>query len=288
MKERFDGRKGLLCGERIDLDNYDSSVDSDGYIFKSFRSRLTFEFEIPLTAHCNLNCQMCTVFSPVAEKNFVSFESFRKDVPRIAELFGSEDVWFRMVGGEPLLHPEIIRMMVHARELLPHALISITTNGLLSRRMPEAFYRAAKKANIVMLHSPYPPVRTDEKIAFLKQKGIMAFRTVKKFTSRKLSLDVSGSQDASANFEKCGYRCNFIKEGRLSRCFYPLVIEHFNKAFGHHLEVCPNDTLDIHAHSREEIIDFLHKPIDFCRYCGKRKPEFFPWKQSSKSIHEWT
>lgn len=288
MNEKFDGRKGILCGEHIDLDQYDSSVDSDGYIFKSFRSGLLFEFEIPLTAHCNLNCQMCTVFSPVAEKSFIPFESFRKDVARIAELFGSDGVWFRLVGGEPLLHPEISRMMVHARKLLPHALISITTNGLLSRRMPEAFYKAARDENIVMLHSPYPPVKTDEKIAFLREKGIMAFRTVKKFSSRKMPLDVTGSQDAARNFEKCGYRCNFIKDGRLSRCFYPLVIEHFNKAFGQNLKVSANDAISIHSHSRDEIGAFLEKPIDFCRYCGKNAPEFFHWKQSSKSIHEWT
>lgn len=220
----FDGRKGLFAGREINLDAYDSAIDVKSYIFGSFRKALAFEYEFPLTSHCNLNCQMCTVFSPIAEKTFLSMESFYKDISRMGSLFGSKNVWFRMVGGEPLLHPQIVDMMLLARKVLPNALISITTNGLLAKKMDDAFYAVARNRNIVLLNSPYPPVDADGNIAFMRNLGINSFKTVQKFTSKKLALDLSGLQNAKANFDLCAYRCNFILNGKLSRCFYPMVI----------------------------------------------------------------
>ena len=287
MNDKFNGRSGKLGDIWLDLDSYDSAIDSQGYIFKSFRSNLSFEFEMPLTSHCNLNCQMCTVFSPIARKEFLSMDSFYRDLTRMAELYGSDGVWFRMVGGEPLLHPQITGMMMLARKLLPNALISITTNGLLAQKMDDGFYKAAKDKNIVMLFSPYPPVKTDEQIDFVRAQGINAFRTVKAFHSRKMPLDPSGKQDGSANFGRCGYRCNFLVDGRLSRCFYPLTIRHFNRYFRQSLQPAPEDSIDIHSHDPDEINTFLKKPISFCRYCKNDKPQYSDWKQSQKQITEW-
>lgn len=282
----FDGRKGSIAGQYMDLDSYDSNVDS--YIFSSFRKNLDFEYEFPLTSHCNLNCQMCTVFSPIAEKSFLSLENFSRDLARMADLYGTENIWFRMVGGEPLLHPQITEMMLVARKLLPHALISITTNGLLAKRMKKIFYSVAKNRNIVILNSPYPPIDADGVIAFLRNMGINAFKTVQKFTSRKMALDTEGNQDAAVNFGRCGYRCNFVLNGMLSRCFYPLVIDHFNKRFGTELKTTSRDSINIHNHTSKEIRKFLETPIDFCRYCKNDSFEYFEWKPSSKQMQEWT
>lgn len=288
MTALFDGRKGLFAGREIDLDTYDSAIDAKNYIFSSFRKDLAFEYEFPLTSHCNLNCQMCTVFSPIAEKSFLSMPSFYKDLSRMASLFGSRNVWFRMVGGEPLLHPQITEMMLLARKILPNTLISITTNGLLMKKMNDEFYAVARNKNIVICNSPYPPVDADGIVSFLKNMGINAFKTVQKFTSRKISLDVSGRQDAKANFDRCGYRCNFILDGKMSRCFYPMVINHFNKKFGYDLQTTQNDFIDIHKACQNQIRDFLQSPIDFCRYCKNDKIEYFDWKKSTKEIQEWT
>ncbi len=282
----FDGRKGSIAGQYMDLDSYDSNVDS--YIFSSFRKNLDFEYEFPLTSHCNLNCQMCTVFSPIAEKSFLSLENFSRDLARMADLYGTENIWFRMVGGEPLLHPQITEMMLVARKLLPHALISITTNGLLAKRMKKIFYSVAKNRNIVILNSPYPPIDADGVIAFLRNMGINAFKTVQKFTSRKIALDTEGNQDAAVNFGRCGYRCNFVLNGMLSRCFYPLVIDHFNKRFGKELKTTSRDSINIHNHTSKEIRKFLETPIDFCPYCKNDSFEYFEWKPSSKELQEWT
>ncbi|MCH5277267.1 MAG: hypothetical protein J1E80_05465 [Desulfovibrionaceae bacterium] len=285
---KFDGRRGWFAGRYINMDRYDSSVDNGCYIFGSFRNRLAFEYEIPLTNHCNLNCQTCTAFSPIAEKSFLSMEIFCRDVTRMAELYGSENIWLRMVGGEPLLHPQITQMIHLSRKLLPHALISITTNGLLARNMNENFYTVAKNNNIVILNSPYPPINADDIITFLRNLGINAFKTVENFSTRKIPLDIEGTQNAKISFARCTYRCNFIVDGMISRCFYPGVIIHFNKYFKKDLKTTDKDSIDIHKHTAKDIKEFLELPMDFCRYCKNDIYEYSEWKQSSKQISEWT
>ncbi len=68
----------------------------------------------------------------------------------------------------------------------------------------------------------------------------------------------------------------------------PQAIQHFNRYFGTHIEVCPKDSIDIYeAKSGEEIMKFLARPIPLCRYCLGEVEEV-PWHHSQKDIKEWT
>ncbi|GHT99783.1 hypothetical protein FACS1894142_7680 [Spirochaetia bacterium] len=40
------------------------------------------------TQHCNLNCKCCTAFSPIAEKEFLDIDTYKKDMEKLAELTG--------------------------------------------------------------------------------------------------------------------------------------------------------------------------------------------------------
>ena len=45
------------------------------------------QLETHLVEHCNLNCQMCTHFSPLARPQCTEVESFSRDMQRLQELF---------------------------------------------------------------------------------------------------------------------------------------------------------------------------------------------------------
>ena len=45
-------------------------------------------FEFHLAEHCNLKCQSCNSFSSIADEEFLSPESFNKDMHRMSELYG--------------------------------------------------------------------------------------------------------------------------------------------------------------------------------------------------------
>lgn len=85
---------------------------------------------IPIVEHCNLNCKGCLHFCNLNQEEFYyDCNEFECDVMRISELFDDIEV-LRLYGGEPLLHPKIIKLLEIARRYLKKAKIEILTNGL--------------------------------------------------------------------------------------------------------------------------------------------------------------
>ena len=58
--------------------------------------------ETHIVDHCNLKCKGCSHFSGLADPYFKSLDEFETEVRRLAD-FGV--AMFRILGGEPLLHP---------------------------------------------------------------------------------------------------------------------------------------------------------------------------------------
>ena len=87
--------------------------------------------ETEITEFCNLNCRGCCDFSNLAtEKKIYELEEFTKDFRRMAELFSHIEK-IRLMGGEPLLTPQLKEYVRTAREIFPTADIRMVSNGLL-------------------------------------------------------------------------------------------------------------------------------------------------------------
>lgn len=57
--------------------------------------------------HCNLKCAGCTHFSSIAKEEYLDIGEFQKDITRISELTNSRARFINLLGGEPLLHPQV-------------------------------------------------------------------------------------------------------------------------------------------------------------------------------------
>ena len=68
-------------------------------------------FNIDIVSHCNLNCKGCGHFSPLSKENFISLESLRNDCKRLSELSNGKVERIDIMGGEPLLHSDIIEIL---------------------------------------------------------------------------------------------------------------------------------------------------------------------------------
>lgn len=77
-----------------------------GAIEKTLRRNTIEHLDYHITDHCNLNCQGCSVFAPVAEKRFADLDSFEKDMRDLHTLIGDAIQQIHLLGGEPLLHPK--------------------------------------------------------------------------------------------------------------------------------------------------------------------------------------
>ena len=116
----------------------------------------TLDFQVHLTFHCNLKCKGCSHFSSLAEKRHLDIKIFEKDLQRLSRLGKKHIRKIDLLGGEPLLHPEINVLMKIARKYFPKTQIVLLTNGILLPAMPNDFWKTCKKNKIIVIISYYP------------------------------------------------------------------------------------------------------------------------------------
>ncbi|MCL2800279.1 MAG: radical SAM protein [Treponema sp.] len=279
------------------------------------RKRLRFETDV--TDHCNLNCKSCHHFSSIADQNFVETEVFEKDFARISQLAGRNNENIDIMGGEPLLHPEISTLLIIARKYFDGP-VNIVTNGILLEKMNAFFWESCRKNNIRIIVSSYPIKLNVKRIKELAKKYSVTLKIRSIFMSKnswcKLPFDLNGKQCIKENSKLCITinKCIFLKNGRLSTCCLPLVADRFNNYFCKNtetvtvssrtgnfahsglvvstaLEATDDDSIDIYkAKNIGEIYEFLSKPVPFCRYCKIKSWEIgIEWGVSKKEITEW-
>jgi len=96
---------------------------------------------IEVTSNCNLRCPMCFAESGPGGQN-IDFTTYRRMVDRYVHLEGVADV-LQLSGGEPTLHPDLVRMVRYAYEQ-PIQVVMINTNGIRLARDPELVDRLAE------------------------------------------------------------------------------------------------------------------------------------------------
>jgi MoaA/NifB/PqqE/SkfB family radical SAM enzyme len=247
------------------------------YSFMKRRKRNLLRFEIHLADHCNLNCIGCGHFSPIAEARFLDVNTFERDCIRLSDLTKRKIELIDLMGGEPLLHPELIKILQIGRRYFDGP-IRIITNGILLLKQSPEFWESCKNNHIDIIISQYPVKLNYDEIKRLGEKYgiIIIYRGNGEGGNRvwrKFSLDISGKQNKIKNFRICASAntCTFLDDGKLATCCAPFLIRHFNKYFGQEIHTSENDYIDIYkAKNINEIFDFLRKPIPFCRYCSIR------------------
>jgi MoaA/NifB/PqqE/SkfB family radical SAM enzyme len=277
------------------------SVQHETEYCKASNKHKIWYVETHLVEHCNINCKHCDHFSCIAAPQYADIATFEKDLRRIKDLStGMERL--RLLGGEPLLHPAITDFFAVARGIFPNIIIDIITNGLLLPRMDAAFFESVKKDHIAIAVSPYFP--PEHKLyraindAYNKYKVPEELRLLMGSCYNKMfafiALDRTGSQDKNASFTKCWHSAFriFLADGKIYPCPIAPNIVHFNKHFkdATTFQLTEHDYIDIYAAKSEaEIIDFLSKPIDFCRFCdmNRRTTPLYTYSPTKKQQSEW-
>lgn len=281
------------------------------------RTKDNFWLEVNLADHCNLNCQCCDHFSPLAEPTFLDFDQYVKDIHRLAELTDHHIGIMKLQGGEPLLNSRVIDYFRVTREVFPNTLICLFTDGLLLSKLGENegednLWEAVKKYKIEVRVTCYPIPLNMEKITeqldvhgisyctdppdgtiaprvwFFSEIGALEYRGIKH--SVKHPFDLDGAQEPY-RFISC-YQFNesiVLRDGKIYTCPMIPYVHYFNKYFQQNLEVCEGDSIDIYkVNSFEEIAEFCTHRVPFCRYCAVQCRSSREWKQSDHDMEEWT
>lgn len=251
--------------------------------------------EISIAEHCNLNCKYCSHFSPIAEPIFADIEETSQGLILLKQIIGDNIKDIRILGGEPLLHPDLVQFCILLREQFSGSRIAIVTNGILLTKLSSEVLQELNKNQIEIIITKYP-IKLNEKAldSIEKQYNIHISYTNRSKTIKKMNympLDLDGTQNINENFKICySARCTNLKGTKIYPCPIVASIEHFNKYFLKDLPVTKNDYLDLRqCNNKEQIYNFLESPIPFCAYCKRKSITYdLPWQVSSKSIKEWT
>lgn len=241
--------------------------------------------EIHLADHCNMNCAGCTHYSPYLEKHLADVESVRKDFVRLSEIFANVRR-IRLMGGEPLLHPEVAAIMRIVREAFPKSHITLTTNGLLLAKQEAAFWEACRTWKIGIDFTVYPPMagRENEIRALCKAEKVSLRVTPNGAFLAK--LDAQGKQPMKAAFRACrkGAYCPILRDGRIYHCAEACYAEAYNSKAGTRI---PAETgLELATHTGMDVLKYLMCPVFACSHCSMRH-RVFEWHNTGTRPEDW-
>ena len=275
-----------------------------------------FYLEVNLADHCNLNCQCCDHFSPIASKTFLDYEQYVKDIQRLSQLSDGKIGLFKLQGGEPLLNDRLIDYIKITRYYFPESVICIFTDGLLLPKWGDYpddrnIWSAIKKYEIEIRMTQYPiPIQIDKivqkaqeyeipvtftlpiggkgaRLWIFSEIGAPNYRGVKH--SVKHPFDLQGKQE-KFRFISC-YQFNesiVLRDGKIYTCPMIPYAHYFNEKFGENLQVTEDCFVDIYAvQSFAEISEFCTHRTSFCDYCAVHQRFSMPWRQSDHDKNEW-
>lgn len=110
----------------IKKENMEALADYQRLLYT--RPNLRFLF-FELTDQCNLNCQHCGSTCTLKNSTFLPYAAIKKTLESVSEKYDPGNIMVCLTGGEPFLHPDLIRIVSAAHTLgFP---VGITTNGTL-------------------------------------------------------------------------------------------------------------------------------------------------------------
>lgn len=242
--------------------------------------------ETHIVDHCNLRCKGCSHFSGLAPEQFKSLNVFHKEMAQLARVTDVHTI--RLMGGEPLLHPQVVDFCEITRSLFPNSEIVLVSNGILLPILSDEQINRLNEHNIALCMSDYGLKLDWNQI---NKFNIHYFHGKQQMYN--ISLDLEGKQDPINAFVNCDLVHGgwyFFKDGRLYQCCIMANIEFFKKNFNKNIEVDLDDiSIDVFNHNEQEIQEFLSHPHNVCKYCNtiKRHHSYQNFAVSKGDIHEW-
>jgi organic radical activating enzyme len=276
-----------------------------------------FTAEFYLTHHCNLDCEHCNRFSNYkALRGHRSWQNYAAEYQSWANNLDIDII--SILGGEPLMHPDILEWMQQIRSWWPKSSLYLMTNGTLLNRV-SGLYDAAKDYQYVIdinVHNPswynqtvqsldsfFPGQYTIEQA---KDDPIFSRQVAKdhngvevhiKHSSRMHQSTVLLNQDkfhlhqsdpVKAHSVCWNATCHHFFNGKLFKCAMPPLLKEFSNVC--YLDLSEEDralidgpsgiTVDDAVADPDKFYQYLKGPIEHCRLC----PEELEFKNIAAKV----
>ena len=242
----------------------------------------SIKLEYNTVEHCNYACRECSHMSPHMPVRYSGLDVFRADLEALGAVYHVDR--FRFVGGEPLLHPELVEFIRSARASGIADTIEIVTNGSRLDKVPDAVFRDIDYLSI----SWYDDARCDQARIDRAEDRCREHGTTLKvkrageFRMMQLTEPISDPDLVVDVYQTCqiahSWYCQTFLDGRFYLCSRPLFTAAYLKQRN---QPAPDlkhlDGVALHEPDlRHRLQAYLSReePLESCRHClgtvGKR------------------
>jgi organic radical activating enzyme len=178
--------------------------------------------EVNVVEHCNLRCRSCAHLSPVLPKYFIDPGALCSDLTALSRSYHVNVL--KILGGEPLLHPDLLDVLLAARKSQVADKLEIWTNGRLLPRMEPRVWEAVDSVRISLY--PGRSLRQDQldACADLARQHNVPLR-YKHYQAFQESYSEQGTDDpelVQRIYTTCNsahrWRCHTIANGWFFKC----------------------------------------------------------------------
>jgi organic radical activating enzyme len=265
--------------------NYLKSFLSSIFPYKLWVSSL----ETPAVQHCNLRCSFCDHAAPLLPESFVSPDQLRDDLGKLSQHMRAGE--FRIVGGEPLLHPNLGGLIeaVQLSKISPH--ICLVTNGVLIHTLDPVLWKSLDSLWV----SFYPGIQTGMPHAEIRQRckdyRVKFFPFIVDHFQQLLQNEYNDNEKLARKiFQKCyraqRSRCYTILNGYFFRCAVAPQTKIRLAMVGQNYPGYQIDGLGIQDQTnlRRRLKDyaFSKQHLGACHYCRGSTGKWMPHFQLSK------
>ena len=245
---------------------------------------VTRSLEAHVVDHCNLTCAQCCSLSPHLQPWFVDAEQLARDLELAARVLRPRV--FKLVGGEPLLHPELVELVRVVRRSGIAPRISLTTNGLLLERTPDELWAELDAMTISLYPRPALPQRAIAAIeARATRFGVaLNWKRQAEFVVMTRHERCEDPVTTGEIFAECWLRerCHMIRDGRFYMCTRP---PHFQS----YLPDADLSDDGIGLHDGPGLVERLRayllreQPLEACFHCHGGRAAMVPHRLLSRS-----
>ena len=241
-------------------------------------------FEVHIAEHCNLRCEQCSNVAPFNKPKFLSVRDIENQFSFLKNHLRPDVI--KILGGEPLLNPEIGVIIEKIKEIFPTTPLRVITNGLLIYRLSEENFAKLDQLWVSNYSSMPNSERNIERIFALARKYeiVLNIKNVTEFSKVLPDHPLSAIQ-AEDSFRNCWMRHRglIIRNGRFFKCTRAAYIDDYLKT---------TKQIDTDYATKDGVLlsdpDFNDKvlrllksdtPINSCEYCLGNTGESFPERQ---------
>lgn len=267
------------------------------------------EVSYHITELCNLNCNSCWHFIPISTiKDHYTFDKIMYEMDLLSK---HENIInrFNIMGGEPLIHPDIIPIIYYVRKSLPNTKIGISTNGVNHAIFEnKRFIEALKHNNIEIRITQYPyndktSVDNYYRIYEILNENNIKYEIVSiidknyKFLIQPFRKNITN--DINLNkWCKTFHYCTMYRDNKLWICHVAAYVDFIQRRFpdADWIKSDENSFIDISKEcTDEEILNSMSKLALVCEHCvelhrgwnSNDPSEITNWKPSTCSKDEW-